>query len=196
MKPNLRDVTLVCYENRDHEAAVSLVAHQCGLVSFGAVRLLNWFQGREQFIYWENYETWRYVTTSHMLSIHLDGYIIHPYMWDPAWLQYDYIGAPWPLEWNSARVGNGGFCLKSRRLLNRVAQLPWMNVPSDILVCNHYRELLLAEGYKFAPLEIAALFSVELRIPEAPVKTFGFHGMHDGRKPWEACFPIDSSSST
>ena len=80
MKLNLTSITLVCYENRDHSSAIDLTAHQCRLAEFGAARLLNWFQGREQFYYWENYETWRYVTTSHMLSIHLDGYILNPHL--------------------------------------------------------------------------------------------------------------------
>ncbi|MEZ0389889.1 MAG: DUF5672 family protein [Verrucomicrobium sp.] len=177
MKPDLSAITLICYENRDHASALDLMAAMTRLAHFGNARLLNWFHGWQQFNYWENYETWKYVTTSHMLCIHLDGYIVNPELWDPAWLEYDYIGAPWPEDLNKDRVGNGGFCLKSRRLLNRIAEIPWQDFPGDVLVCSVFREQLIAEGFKFAPLEVAALFSIENKIPEhQPAKTFGFHG--------------------
>lgn len=174
MKPCI-PVTLILYENRDHTAAVELLAKMCSYFDFAEVRLLNWHRGYPQFLYVENYEAWKYVTASHSLTIHLDGYITNPELWDPSWLEYDYIGAPWPEDLNPVRVGNGGFCLKSRALMNRVAALPWVDVPGDLLVCNHYRQQLIQEGFKFAPVDVAARFSTEAVVPETVTPSFGFH---------------------
>lgn len=51
----------------------------------------------------------------HFLTINWDGFIINPQSWTNEFLKYDYIGAPWP--WFNHKVGNGGFCLKSRKFL-------------------------------------------------------------------------------
>jgi hypothetical protein len=174
MRLDLKSLTLVTYENRDHGAALDLMSAMCRLADFGDAKLLNHFQGWKQFNYWENYETWRFVTTDYALVVHLDGYIVHPEKWDSAWLEYDYIGAPWPHQ--EVGVGNGGFCLKSRRLMNRVASLPWQDMPGDLLICSYYRQTLVREGYRFAPVSVAAQFSVEHPVPETPSATFGFHG--------------------
>lgn len=187
MKPDLKRVTAVVCDHRQPRAAVKLLAAMSDVVDFGDLKYLNHFQGYAQSNYWMNFEVWKHVRTDFALCMQLDGYIVNPARWDPGWLGYDYIGAPWPSEWDENhvgwyRVGNDGFCLKSRRLLNRVAQLNWQEVPSDALVCCHYRELLEHEGFKFAPPEVAAMFSVEHTVPETPLimsgglSTFGFHG--------------------
>jgi hypothetical protein len=49
------------------------------------------------------------------------------------------------------------------------------------LVTNYYYDDFLAKGCKYASIEVAAKFSLELPIPEVPhdlSKTFGFHGKH------------------
>lgn len=184
MKLALPTVTLVCFENVDHAAAVSLLHHHCQLAEFGAVRLLNHFQGRPQFQYWNNFEAWKYVTTDHALTIHLDGYMLNPDSWRPEWLEYDFVGAPWRSGHNEVRVGNDGFCLKSRKFMNRVAALEWHQCPADKLVCNIHRDQLVAEGYRFAPADVAAAFAMEEPVAESVPRPFGFHGPHFPR--WEA----------
>lgn len=193
-KPDLRQVTAVLYGHQNPRAAVKLLAAHADALDLGDIKYLNHFEGYAQFTYWENYETWKFVRTAFALILHLDGYVINPGLWDQQFLAYDYIGAPWPSDWKlyqtgEHRVGNGGFCLKSRALMNRVAALPWVpDIPGDILVCCHYRKLLEAEGFKFAPPEVAARFSVEHVVAETPAKTFGFHGrLFPGRFPaWHA----------
>ena len=37
-----------------------------------------------------------YVHTGHCLVIQADGFVLHPQRWRNEFLQYDYIGAPWP----------------------------------------------------------------------------------------------------
>lgn len=179
MKPDMRNVTAIVFDHRDPRAAVKMLAAMSDLVDFGDIKYLNHFQGWRAFNYWENYEAWKYVQTDYALYMHLDGYIVHPECWDPAFLSWDYIGAPWPETLNKDRVGNGGFSLRSRAFMLRVSQLPWQDLPGDVLTCSFYRQQLITEGYNFAPVSAAAAFSIENRVPETPAKTFGFHGtMH------------------
>ncbi len=126
------------------------------------------------------------VQGTHVLVVQNDGYILRPDLWNPAWLQYDYIGAPWRLMVAGGdkrkRVGNGGFSLRSRRLLDECSQLDYdEGVAEDIQICQTRRHTLLFRGIRFAPLEIARRFSVEKVDPKGP--TFGFHGAtgSDGR---------------
>ncbi len=52
---------------------------------------------------------------------------------------------------------------------------------NDWLVTNYYYDSFIECGCKYAPLEVASKFSLELPIPEIPhdlTKTFGFHGKH------------------
>src|SRR5690348_15547546 len=38
-----------------------------------------------------------YITTDFCMLIHDDGFVVNPESWNPDWLNYDYIGAPWPM---------------------------------------------------------------------------------------------------
>lgn len=145
------------------------------------------------------YDLWRHVNTDHCLIVQADGYIIEPGLWSEEFLRYDYIGAPWRISkdayldpWgNSIRVGNGGFSLRSKRLLEvpTIVDIPWeinstdfynhMNAglySEDGNICVHNRHLFEAVGCVWAPLSLAMIFSREQRIPERqPRRTFGFH---------------------
>jgi hypothetical protein len=127
------------------------------------------------------------VTDTHFMIIHRDGHPINPKLWDPDFLQYDYIGAPWPQSMNQwthgHRVGNGGFCIRSRRLAMYASLL----VPGydgrgneDVLLCCALHSLMVERGFGFAPPGVAARFSIESRLEEypdlRPANTFGFHG--------------------
>ena len=66
-----------------------------------------------------------HVDSDFALTIQHDGFIINPNAWRDDFLDYDYIGAPWP--WREQgfvtpfgehiSVGNGGFSLRSKKLL-------------------------------------------------------------------------------
>lgn len=130
-----------------------------------------------------------HVQTSHCLLVQYDSWILRPELWDDGWLQYDYIGAPWPIKENSyichdlnerVRVGNGGFSLRSKKLLDIPKQY---NIPltqeqgyfnEDGNACVYHRKQLLELGIKYAPIEVAAVFSHELDVAES-VLSFGFH---------------------
>jgi hypothetical protein len=64
----------------------------------------------------------RVITTDYNIAVQPDGFAINPDAWDDDFLNYDYVGAPWPWMWGGGPpwrgpiVGNGGFSLRSRRL--------------------------------------------------------------------------------
>jgi hypothetical protein len=133
----------------------------------------------------------KYISTDFCLTIQHDGYIINPECWTDKFLESDYIGAPWPIEWGyKNRIGNGGFCLKSKKFLensysifkdfnfntNLNRSVYDISVNEDFLSCNSYHDEMIARGIKFADIEIASLFSIEHPILEMKEKTFGFHG--------------------
>jgi hypothetical protein len=138
-------------------------------------------------------ELHRHITTSHCLTIQSDSWIETPEAWDDAWLQYDYIGALWPPGHSGTdyRVGNSGFCLRSKQLLEATAVLPndsyvWRGrrkdgCRDDVITCVMNREYLEARGLRFAPVDVAARFAFELPVPEAPSPE-GRFGRHDYRR--------------
>lgn len=116
-----------------------------------------------------------HVATQHVLCVQWDGYVLDPDKWDPAFLDYDYIGAPWPHFADGMRVGNGGFSLRSRRLIEACAELPITNEPEDVAICRTHRPMLEKRfGLRFAPEEVARRFAYERMRPTR--QEFGFHG--------------------
>lgn len=138
------------------------------------------------------FELHQYVQTEYAMLIHADGYVINPDVWKDSWLDYDYIGAPWPLprdtfsyrdsKGNLIRVGNS-VSLRSKRLLELPARLnlPWRPyygyTNEDGFLCVHNRQILEENGCRFAPLSEAIHFSKEHQIEENKdiEKTFAFH---------------------
>lgn len=118
-----------------------------------------------------------YIHTSHMLIVQWDGYVIDPGMWRDDFLSVDYIGAVWPQYNDAHRVGNGGFSLRSRKLLDALAHdeiVP--HHPEDTCIARTYRTLLEQRwGIRFADEAMAHQFAVE-RERQCP-STFGFHGL-------------------
>jgi hypothetical protein len=119
----------------------------------------------------------RHVTTPHVLIVQWDGYVVDAGCWQDGFLAYDYIGAEWPWHGEGA-VGNGGFSLRSRRLL-QVTASPDFAVPGgrneDELICRDWRPALERDhGMRFAPVRVARAFSYERGAPRRP--SFGFHG--------------------
>lgn len=116
-----------------------------------------------------------HVASQHLLCVQWDGYVLNPDQWDPVFLDYDYIGAPWPHFADGMRVGNGGFSLRSRRLVEACAALPITNEPEDVAICRTHRPMLEKRfGLRFAPEEIARRFAYERMSPTG--EEFGFHG--------------------
>ena len=122
-----------------------------------------------------------YLSEDYALSIHDDGFIINPELWNSDFLKYDYIGAPWPnFDWCQInRVGNGGFVLKSKKFHRLEEKITQINGHNDVVVTNTYYNYFINNGCKYAPLDVACKFSLEIPIPEYEYnlkKCFGFHG--------------------
>jgi len=125
-----------------------------------------------------------YVFTDFCITVHWDGYGINREHWTEEFLEYDYIGAPWPPHMTSnaaCRVGNGGFSLRSKRWLEAGRAAPaYANEPEDVFCCRKYVNHYRGYGCKIAPIDLALRFSFENQIPEYPdwsiEKSFGFHG--------------------
>ncbi len=47
----------------------------------------------------------RVVTTDFNLCVQFDGFAVNAGSWDDVFLDYDYIGAPWPWMWAAVRNG-------------------------------------------------------------------------------------------
>lgn len=147
-----------------------------------------------------------YVDNDFVLVVQDDGHIVNPNLWDDNFLNYDYIGAPWPLEerWINGfpshisermwrvlpknRVGNGGFSLRSKKFLEYSSQFTDCGeYGEDEVLCQINYEKAIEYGINFAPFELAVKFSYENPLIELghpwgsyidfdKTQHFGWHG--------------------
>lgn len=116
-----------------------------------------------------------HVHTSHCLVAQWDGHVLDARRWKPEFLDYDYIGASWPQFSDGHDVGNGGFSLRSRRLMAQCCNPDFIpSHPEDLAIARYNRVWLEGRGMRFAPTEVADLFSAE-RAGDIS-SSFGFHG--------------------
>lgn len=118
-----------------------------------------------------------HIATDHVLLVQWDGYVCNPDAWDPAFLNCDYIGAKWFWHDDGMRVGNGGFSLRSRRLLESL-QDPRIALDGveDETICRTFRPLLEKDyRIRFASEPLADRFAFEAAYPIG--RPFGFHGL-------------------
>ena len=140
------------------------------------------------------YELGYYIQTDFALIVHYDGFVVHPESWRDEFLDYDYIGSPWPLPkpgrihsyhdiyGNLCRVGNS-VSIRSKRLLDfpRKANLKWEKdeegfYNEDIFICCMNKHRLEEAGMSIAPVEVAKYFGHEHPIPEVQgITPFAFH---------------------
>lgn len=131
----------------------------------------------------------KWFSTDFVLFQEWDSAVMNPGAWDSAWLEYDFIGAPWPYDFHEVGyppcieencVGNGGFSLRSLRFADATGQL-FRKLPdqdmalrlSDTWICRTIRPILEGIGMVFAPEDEAARFSCENRFYNGQ---FGMHG--------------------
>jgi hypothetical protein len=116
-----------------------------------------------------------HIETSHALCVQWDGYVIEGRSWDERFLDFDYIGAVWPQFGDGHNVGNGGFSLRSRQLLEACRSLPLNgDEAEDLVIGRNCRTHLEKQGLRFAPEEVARRFAFERT--QAEGDEFGFHG--------------------
>lgn len=141
------------------------------------------------------YDMGDYIHTDYALLVHYDGFVVNPGAWRDEFLEYDYIGSPWPLpkegdnttyrdiHGNICRVGNS-VSIRSKRLMDfpKKANIPWTPEKGwfneDGFICCRNKHLFEEAGMKFAPLELAIYFGHENMIPEIEgkgIRPFVFH---------------------
>jgi hypothetical protein len=138
----------------------------------------------------------KYVDTPHVLIFQYDGFILNPKAWTDEFLKYDYIGAPWLVaDWavkhfdfskkllGKLVVGNGGFSLRSKKLISLCAKLHKQKAieryhPEDTSIGVYNRKLMEKNGIEFAPVDLAKKFSFEFE-DDVDKKWNGQFGFHD-----------------
>ncbi|MDQ6619122.1 MAG: tetratricopeptide repeat protein, partial [Pseudomonadota bacterium] len=122
-------------------------------------------------------ELGRHIQTSHVLLVQWDGFVVNPAAWTPDFLDVDYIGAKWFWHDDGMRVGNGGFSLRSKRLLEALADPRIVLQDSeDTTIGRTFRPLLERDHHvRFATDALADRFAFEAAYPIG--QPFGFHGL-------------------
>ncbi len=226
-KIKLDNITLLALGSTQIKENLAALQFSMRAIDFGAVKFISHEQPTEvprgiqyekfndfknisykEFSYYCIYKLIEHVETEFMLMIHPDGFVINPDSWTDEFMEWDYIGAPWPLMdtafidpfGKNQRVGNGGFTLRSRKVLEvpQIEKIPFevnegtfykhMNAGAyneDGNICVHNRHLFEKHGVQFAPVEVAAQFSHEIPVPETKdiKKPFGFHRYYPGTYP-------------
>jgi hypothetical protein len=178
--------------------------------NFIEAKIIKKFENMDQYSFFCIKELVNYINTDYCLMVQPDGFVTNPFMWTDDFLKYDYIGALWDkrishLALNYASVysnlnldglskipnivGNGGFCLRSKKFLQESSKLEYNVITNeDMFLCAVSRKKLTENGIKFAPANIANRFSIESSLQEDErlinlCSYFGFHGKDDFKKP-------------
>ncbi len=214
-RQNLKGVTLIAVATKGVEETLFALKHSMKQLDFEKVVLVshykpfNYFspdigpvfpiehrsihkmKNVDEWSYEVTYNLKNYVDTEFCLLIHADGFVVNPNQFRPEFLEYDYIGAPWPMptddfsyrddEGEIVRVGNS-VSFRSKKLLELPSKinLPWEPFHGyyneDGFICVKNKKLFEGYGIKFAPIDVAKFFSHENMIPEIEgIKPFVFH---------------------
>lgn len=132
----------------------------------------------------------KYVDTEYVILFQTDGFILSGENWDDKFLDYDYIGSPWPFVFGDNKYyrienfntqypehfecrhlcGNGGFSLRSKKFLELSSKLKYNSQtpvviydfnPEDVFLCLDNYEYFIKNGCKFGEGAIGFNFSYE-----------------------------------
>ncbi len=194
----LRDVTLACIDTANHALALRALELSRRALAFGRTLLLTdaipagidpapgidvvaieRLASRDDYSRFVLKSLLAHVATRHVLLVQWDGYVVNPAAFDDEFLSVDYIGAKWFWHDDAMRVGNGGFSLRSRKLLEAL-QDPRITLveAEDVTICRAFRPLLEREhAIRFASEALADRFAFEAAYPAG--MPFGFHGLYN-----------------
>lgn len=192
-KIKLPNVTLCCIGSEPYrEEQQHALDYSSRYIEFGSIK--NIIVDTKNIDEWNKavvFDLGEHIETEYALLIHPDGFVVHPEIWNSAWLKYDFIGAPFPLPTDDfsyrdingkiQRVGNS-VSLRSKKLLDLPKKIGMEWKPfhgffnEDGYISVNMRHVFEEHGCVFAPLEEAIFFSKEMPIPENKgVETFAFH---------------------
>ena len=189
---NLDRVTLCCVDCVNHDLALAAIGQCLQKASFAralfvtdtapeldgidVVRVAP-LRSRHDYSHFVIKELVRHIDTEFVLLVQWDGFVVNAGAWDDTFLGVDYIGARWGWETDGHAVGNGGFSLRSKRLLEALADPHIAEYPiEDVAICRTYRTYLeTTHGIRFAPDGLADDFAFEATYPKG--LPFGFHGL-------------------
>ncbi len=192
--PKLEQVTLCCVDCVNYELAAAALYQSLSKCEFARalfvtdrdftlegidiVRIPS-LVSRDAYSHFVVKELGPLVGTSHVLLIQWDGFVVNAAAWDERFLEHDYIGARWGWVTDGQAVGNGGFSLRSERLLDALLDPAIADFAlEDAAICRTYRPLLEQKyGIRFAPDAVADQFSFETTYPKG--LPFGFHGLYN-----------------
>ncbi len=203
-RPHLKDVTLVCVDTTEKaHLGARAIEKSLEQASFGAVKMLTHdltlphavkirpIDGMADYSRFMIRELHEHVQTSHCLVVQWDGHVLNGKAWTDHFLEFDYGGPPWE-QWQ--QVGNGGFSLRSQKLLRLCSTLAPHETPhpEDAWICTHQRQNLERAGMKFMPVPLARQFGFEGRgyngteWKGSPVPYNGSFGFHSYLSPLPA----------
>lgn len=185
--------TLCCIDCINHDLAIKALRQSMAGCAFDRVLFLtdkefslpgidtiriSSLESRDAYSSFVLHDLAQHIHTDFVLLVQWDGHIVNPAAWTDEFLEYDYNGAVWTQLQDAYRVGNGGFSLRSRKLLLATQTIPLAGetLNEDELICRKHRPRLEAEyGIRFAPEPLANRFSFEISYPAA--LPFGFHAL-------------------
>jgi tetratricopeptide (TPR) repeat protein len=188
----LPGVTLCCIDTANHALALRALRRSSEGIRFGktcfitdrrfdeagiATHVIAPLASRDAYSEFVLKSLLAFVDSPYALLVQWDGYAINPAAWRSEFLDVDYIGAKWFWLTDGMRVGNGGFSLRSRKLLIAL-QDPRivLTEAEDVTICRAFRPLLEREhGIRFASESLADAFAFETAYPIG--QPFGFHGL-------------------
>ena len=212
-KIKLPDVTILSATSTEQDMAQLAMRISLQNIEFGAAKLLstslpekkypdieyvsipalNSVDSYNQLIFQDLH---KYFKTSHCLIVQADSFVVNSDLWKDEFLKYDYIGGPWPnkieinpnlvLHLEKNPVGNGGFSLRSRKLVETTSKINFASLDfpmkaEDVVICYYLYEEMIKNGIRFAPPKLAAQFSMENidhLYGQDVNSVFGFHGKH------------------
>jgi hypothetical protein len=182
MRPDLSNTTLVIADCVDFSRAYGVLKHCASLCKFGDMKLfthldsplkyavkIDKLKNVNEYSRFMLKELANHIATEYVLVTQHDGFIVNPIMWSDEFFQYDYIGSPWtPDQIGEGQdkkhlVGNGGFSLRSKKLLELTRDMEEFNEAGaeDVLICQTNRNKLEERGIRFAPFNVAYRFGCE-----------------------------------
>jgi|SRR5690606_32650118 len=171
---NLNNITLCCVDCIDTKRALRALINSSRNLKFNSIKLLTdktanypeietvripYLCSKQEYSDFVLKDLYQYIDSDFVILVQWDGWIVNHRAWTDEFLDYDYIGAPWP--WDHI-VGNGGFSLRSKKLLKTTKDFNFEHsLNEDHMICRTYRKEFEDLGIKFASYEIASKFSVE-----------------------------------